>query len=958
MRLIPSWPTPTSTPPIIRSATGTHQGIRTCLALAIALGVVLWVAEKRSEAGSNAIHERAAATEAVFSGGPVSGRTGGSWSAGIQTSNAHAYRVTTTPATDPIVTLDPGDVYRITFTVNPAARTPGFVPDGGLMVLNIRHDCSGRVLTSVSDGHRLLGYMDTAALPLYGGPPSCQVSPIFGLQSAPFGWVIDDVEPLVSGSIVGHVDITAVTQTQFAELTAPGQAWQILPCDRNFMCSVAGVSIVSRTVIKAPSIPRPVAPVVFVHGACANNGTWPLLNATLAGGGWRFGGAVTDPVTLAGLVNDQAADYYLVEFTDRAIQIGLEVWAAELSLYLRRISAFRTGSSSQQFITVAHGAGGLAARQYLESADYLGNIRHLITYGTPHLGIPNATLFQSAALNTICHDPALVSLFKAGTGIQQMSQGSSFLQTLNAQAFPQGPLHTSLIGNNKLCRVLLPGDHDCAVPVDSQNIANVSSPPKAVETSTTTRSHATELSDMATMLWAINREGALQGVDRVLIQASSSIDILVTDPIGRTISRTDSAIPLAAYDEIVDQHGTRHSTVTIPVARAGDYRIAATPRAGASAADPFSITVTRNSAATSVARGVPLGAIPSGGYGFTVGAPHRLDLNGDQLGDAFLYNVTTGAWAFQATNQATAGFATISGSWDPGWQVYPALLNSDQFDDFFLYDPARGLWVQALNHAGDGTFTYTLGNWDRSWAVRPADLDGDGLTDIFVYNVGTGQWVKCLVDGSGGFKGYADGRWDAGLTFTTADLNGDGRDDFFLYSRPTGVWIEALSQAGVGTFDYPAEGQWDPGWRIAPARLNDDGRTDLLVYNAAGMHVSALSRAAGGFDYVGGPLWPQGWSVTPGDLNNDGETDLFLYNPINGSWTEAFSDGAGGFTYAAGQWDSGWQVAVTHLNTDGRGDVLVGRADGTWVRAVNTNGGTFSYSTGNWGTGWTILAAR
>jgi FG-GAP-like repeat len=337
---------------------------------------------------------------------------------------------------------------------------------------------------------------------------------------------------------------------------------------------------------------------------------------------------------------------------------------------------------------------------------------------------------------------------------------------------------------------------------------------------------------------------------------------------------------------------------------------------------------------------------------------HLVDLDGDGRGDVFLYNKATGARAFEVA-KASGGFTQTSSAWDPGWQVYPATLNADAYSDFFLYDPARGFWIQALNHGGDGTFTYTLGNWDSSWTVVPADLDGDGLTDMFVYNFSTGVWVKCFADGSGGFKGYAVGNWDPGWTFYTADLNGDGRDDFFLYNRVNGVWGEAFSQPGFGTFDYPASGQWDPGWQVIRADLNGDRRTDLFLLNAAGMHVSALSRASGGFDYVGGPQWAAGWSVSAGDLNGDGAADLFLYNVTTGGWVEAFSDSAGGFTYSTpGTWDPTWSIAVTDLNADRRGDIVLSRADGTWIQATNTGLGTFSYAAGNWGVGWTTFTRR
>ena len=229
---------------------------------------------------------------------------------------------------------------------------------------------------------------------------------------------------------------------------------------------------------------------------------------------------------------------------------------------------------------------------------------------------------------------------------------------------------------------------------------------------------------------------------------------------------------------------------------------------------------------------------------------------------------------------------------------------------------------------------------------------------MFVYNVTTGLWAKCFVNGSGDFANFTFGQWDPAWTLTTADLNGDGRDDFHLYNRTSGVWVEAFSQAGFGTFDYPAVGQWDPGWQITAADLNGDRRTDLFLLNAAGMHVSALSRAGGDFDYVGGPQFSPGWSVSPGDFNNDGRADLFLYNPVNGIWVEAFSNGVGDFTFpGAGQFDPGWTVGVTDFNADGRADLIVSNASGVFVQLTNTSDGVFSSSAGIWGTGCKVVHA-
>src|SRR6185503_18001738 len=104
---------------------------------------------------------------------------------------------------------------------------------------------------------------------------------------------------------------------------------------------------------------------------------------------------------------------------------------------------------------------------------------------------------------------------------QEMTAGSGFLHALNDQVFPSQPLYTALIGANGTCSFFVPGRNDCVVGVDSADFSNVHSPPTMVETAVTTRAHWTETQDATTILWAINRGAALQGVDRVLISVAS-----------------------------------------------------------------------------------------------------------------------------------------------------------------------------------------------------------------------------------------------------------------------------------------------------------------------------------------------------------------------------------------------------------------------------------------------------
>ena len=140
-----------------------------------------------------------------------------------------------------------------------------------------------------------------------------------------------------------------------------------------------------------------------------------------------------------------------------------------------------------------------------------------------------------------------------------------------------------------------------------------------------------------------------------------------------------------------------------------------------------------------------------------------------------------------------------------------------------------------------------------------------------------------------------------------------------------GVWVEAFSQDGFSGFDYPASGQWDPGWQVIPADLNGDGRMDVFLLNAAGGHVSALSRPGGGFDYVGGPQWSPGWSVAPGDLNDDGTDGSLSLQPDDRHLGRGLQRWRRGFHLRMGQWDPGWAVAVTHFNDDGRVDLMLSR---------------------------------
>jgi triacylglycerol esterase/lipase EstA (alpha/beta hydrolase family) len=286
---------------------------------------------------------------------------------------------------------------------------------------------------------------------------------------------------------------------------------------------------------------RPPVPVVFVHGLCSDEHSWDPLKRILVNFGWRFGGSVGQIGNSNAAAFDATfkhnADFYTINFADPAINNrgGLDGWATALHHYLRKIRINRGSLTGTKFIIVAHSAGGLAARAYLQghaNLHYDGDIFHLVTYGTPHNGTPLAgdsfgLAFIEAFLSGPCRNVTdLAGLLSGSSGVKEMLPGSKFLSEINGAKFPAGVLQTSLkavaddlpVSGLSWCA---PG-WDCVVPVGSQNMesAYVGTPPldlTLIATHTVTdRTHSTfdvpglgvmpgETEDATSILWAIRR---------------------------------------------------------------------------------------------------------------------------------------------------------------------------------------------------------------------------------------------------------------------------------------------------------------------------------------------------------------------------------------------------------------------------------------------------------------------
>lgn len=365
----------------------------------------------------------------------------------------------------------------------------------------------------------------------------------------------------------------------------------------------------------------PPYPIVFIHGIISTWATWAPLIEALDGGesaGLMFGGVPSSPYTTDGLVPGTEPHMYAVSFTDPVIGSGLRAWADELSGYLQRIAEARGAGPAQKFILVAHSAGGLAARHYLQSPEYRSDVAALVTYGTPHAGTPAATALCAVL------DVATVQSCDVSQGIQDMRPGSDFLLALDRTFLPRNVSYVSLIGSladcvsypEQLGGVVLVTPNDCIVPSRSQDLSlTFAGAPRGVRKWATSYRHMAQTSDVNGILLGLQLAG-MRPRRTLTFEVQSPIDIVVTDPLGRRVGKEIVEVPWAAYDEYAGEDGSPHDTVMIPLPLRGEYTVQAVAQPGAGPAETYSIVVHQNGVETVLARNAPVGQIPAAPYSF------------------------------------------------------------------------------------------------------------------------------------------------------------------------------------------------------------------------------------------------------------------------------------------------------------------------------------------------------
>ena len=305
----------------------------------------------------------------------------------------------------------------------------------------------------------------------FGVPGPSQLVSLAGVSRIGLRLSFDDSTNLVRASF------SINDGASFTELSVPPGT--IMVTNSEAVVSVFGAVRASPTT----ALPQPTYPIVFVHGLCSGDSTWDDTKKELEKRGFVFGGVLD----ISSSSQPMNRDFYAVNFQNRALQNGIADWTNQLETHLTTLSSLE--GPGAQFILVAHSAGGLASRNYLQSSqfDSSGKVHHLITYGTPHQGSFLVDLFPLALCSPF-------SLFSS-QGVVEMEPGSFFLNNLNAQAWDDGVLHTSLIGSSGNDSSGNP--HDTVVTIDSQNMRNVGAPnhtadnqPKSPEADQRFREHS------------------------------------------------------------------------------------------------------------------------------------------------------------------------------------------------------------------------------------------------------------------------------------------------------------------------------------------------------------------------------------------------------------------------------------------------------------------------------------
>jgi hypothetical protein len=187
----------------------------------------------------------------------------------------------------------------------------------------------------------------------------------------------------------------------------------------------------------------------------------------------------------------------------------------------------------------------------------------------------------------------------------------------------------------------------------------------------------------------------------LIVQAFSPVDVVVTDPMGRTISKDVSTIPSASYaEEDLNGDGDLDDEVTIPDPLLGDYLIQVVAEQGADLTDTYTLDVIFGDESITLAENVRIQDIPTQLYSFFC-PQHSLEPGWNLISIPVQL----------ADNTIDAALESIAGLFDSVWRwvrdpTYPSggyweLYDPDSpiISDLGTFDPGNGYWVNMKDTA-------------------------------------------------------------------------------------------------------------------------------------------------------------------------------------------------------------------------------------------------------------------
>ncbi len=194
----------------------------------------------------------------------------------------------------------------------------------------------------------------------------------------------------------------------------------------------------------------------------------PLLTSAI----WRRRAAVGDPIILIGgyasmpeslkpLLNSLREDGFRRVYVFEVPEYGLadiRLSAEKLADFVNRV---KLESASSKVDLVAHSAGGIVARQFVQENGGASSVDSLVTIATPHRGV---RLLGSQIINALVKSPPLKWL--AGEATNQLLEGSDLLKRLNsAESFGRAQ-------QVRMTSILVDGNDGLLVPIDTAVLKN------------------------------------------------------------------------------------------------------------------------------------------------------------------------------------------------------------------------------------------------------------------------------------------------------------------------------------------------------------------------------------------------------------------------------------------------------------------------------------------------------